>query len=101
MGILIDLGYEAWGMVNSAAPENPHDLKQEIVRRGLKRSGGLPSRDPFEAVARLGDPVHISMAGFLAGAMERDARIILAGGTQMAAVLAIASMPKYPWREGS
>ena len=94
LGILIALGYEAWGMVSSSAPENPQTLKQEIVRRGLKRSSGLPGRDPFEAVARLGDPVHISMAGFLAGAVERDARIILAGGTQMAAVLAIAKHAK-------
>ena len=94
LGILIALGYEAWGMVSSAAPENPHALKQEIVRRGLKRSSGLPSEDPFKAVARLGDPVHISMAGFLAGAVKRDTRVILAGGTQMAAVLAIAKHTK-------
>jgi len=90
LGILVALGYEAWGMVSSAAPENPRELKREIVKRGLVRSGDLPSRDPFRAVARLGDPVHVSMAGFLAGAVERDARIILAGGTQMAAVLAVA-----------
>jgi len=94
LGILIALGYEAWGMVSSAAPENPHVLKQRIVRKGLEKSCGLPSGDPFEAVARLGDPVHISMAGFLAGAVERDAKVILAGGTQMAAVLAVAKHAK-------
>jgi len=90
LGILVGLGYEAWGMVSSAAPENPQVLKQRIVREGLEKSGGLPSEDPFEAVARLGDPVHISLAGFLAGTVERDAKVILAGGTQMAAVLAVA-----------
>ncbi len=94
LGVLVGLGYEAWGMVSSAAPKNPQDLKQRIVRKGLEGSGGLPSSDPFEAVARLGDPVHVSMAGFLAGAIERDAGIILAGGTQMAAVLAIAKHAK-------
>jgi len=88
LGILVGLGYDAWGMVSSASPSNPHVLKEKIVKEGLERMGG-PSVDPFEAVARLGDPVHVSMAGFLAGALEGDASIILGGGTQMAAVLAI------------
>lgn len=96
LGILAGLGYEAWGMVSSAAPENPQDLKKRVVMEGLEKSGELPSSDPFKAVACLGDPVHISMAGFLAGAIDRDARIILAGGTQMAAVLAIAKHAGMP-----
>jgi len=98
LGVLVGLGYEAWGMVSSAAPENPQDLKQRVVKEGLEKSSRLPSSDPFEAVARLGDPVHVSMAGFLTGAVERDARIILAGGTQMAAVLAIAKHADTPLR---
>ncbi len=96
LGVLVGLGYEAWGMVSSAAPKNPQDLKQRIVREGLERSSKLPTDDPFEAVASLGDPLHVSMAGFLAGAVERDAKVMLAGGTQMAAVLAIAKHANIP-----
>ncbi|MET1101972.1 MAG: nicotinate mononucleotide-dependent phosphoribosyltransferase CobT [Pyrodictiaceae archaeon] len=90
LGILIALGYNAWGMVSSAGPRNPHDLKQRIVKSGLDKSKELPTNDPFRAVSCLGDPVHVSMAGFLAGVLEKGSKVILAGGTQMAAVLAIA-----------
>ena len=90
LGILVALGYNAWGMVSSAEPRNPHDLKRQIVESGLEKSRELPTNDPFRAVSCLGDPVHISIAGFLAGALEKGSKVILAGGTQMAAVLAIA-----------
>lgn len=96
LGVLVGLGYEAWGMISSAAPKNPQDLKQRVIRKGLEKSGSLPSNDPFEAVAGLGDPVHVSMAGFLMGAVGQDTRVILAGGTQMAAVLAIAKHANIP-----
>lgn len=90
LGILVALGYSAWGMVSSAGPRNPHDLKQQIVKSGFGKAENLPTNDPFKAVSCLGDPVHISIAGFLAGMLERELKIILAGGTQMTAVLAIA-----------
>ncbi len=89
LGTLVALGYDAWGKVSSAGPKNPHDLKRRVVEKGLKLES-LPTRDPIRAAASLGDPVHISMAGFLAGAIDRGLKVILAGGTQMAAVLALA-----------
>lgn len=93
LGILAALGYEAWGKVSSAGPENPHRLKEAVVKEGLAKSG-LASKgetdDPVEAVSAVGDPVHISLAGFLIGALSKGSHVILAGGTQMAAVLAIA-----------
>ncbi len=90
LGVLVALGYNAWNMVSSAGPDNPHDLKRRIVEAGLKKNPDLPTNDPFTAVAGLGDPVHVSMAGFLEGALNNGLKVILAGGTQMAAVLAIA-----------
>jgi len=93
LGIMSALGYDAWGKVSSASPTNPHQLKEMVVREGLKRSGlrvDEARRDPMKAVSALGDPVHVSMAGFLQGALEKGARVVLAGGTQMASVLAIA-----------
>jgi len=93
LGILSALGYEAWGKVSSASPINPSQLKERVVREGLQRSGldvDEARRDPIKAVSALGDPVHVSMAGFLQGALESGAKVVLAGGTQMASVLAIA-----------
>ena len=52
----------------------------------LKR---LRSKDPFEIISQLGDPMIPTIAGILSTASEIS-RVILAGGTQMAAVLAFA-----------
>ncbi len=93
LGILVGLGYQAWGLVSSAGPNNPHNLKEAVVKEGLMNSRLVikeAQKDPFKAIAALGDPVHVSMAGFIAGALCKDVKVILAGGTQMAAVLAIA-----------
>ena len=89
LGIMVSLGYRAWGLVSSAGPQNPLDLKRRVVTKGLERCKDLPTKDPFRANDCLGDPVHITMAGIVAGALENDLKVILAGGTQMGAVLAI------------
>lgn len=87
LGILAGLGYDAWGRVSSAGPVNPHGLKERVVREGLRRCGECGS---WEAVVEcVGDPVHPAVAGLAAGALGAGARVLLAGGTQMAAVLAI------------
>ncbi|MCC6024651.1 MAG: TIGR00303 family protein [Thaumarchaeota archaeon] len=93
LGVLVALGYDAWGKVSSASPSNPHRLKEVVVREGLERSGlrvDEARHDPLRAVSALGDPVHVSMAGFLDGALRNKAKVVLAGGTQMSSVLAIA-----------
>ena len=90
MGVMEALGYGARGRVSSASPRNPHELKARVVEEGLRASGiSVPARDPFEAVDSVGDPLHVSIAGFVAGALESGSQVILAGGTQMCAVLAI------------
>ncbi len=92
LGILVGLGYNAWGKVSSASPSNPHELKREVVTRGIERSGLAPSvsNDPLTVVSHLGDPVHISIASFVTEALRNNVKVVLAGGTQMAAVLALA-----------
>jgi uncharacterized protein (TIGR00303 family) len=92
LGIMISLGYEAWDLVSSAGPVNPLELKRQVVAKGLERCrryGRLPSNDPFVAVDCLGDPVHVTMAGIAYGCIEEGVKVLLAGGTQMGAVLAI------------
>jgi len=84
LGVLV--GFSVNALVSSSMPENPIDLKARIVKEGLKR---LDSKDPFDVVAQLGDPMIPTIAGILSTASEVS-KVILAGGTQMAAVLCFA-----------
>jgi len=84
LGVLKGLGMQA--LVSSSMPQNPTDLKNKTIQNALKR---LQSRDPYNVVAELGDPMIPSVAGILSTASEYT-NVILAGGTQMAAVLAFA-----------
>jgi uncharacterized protein (TIGR00303 family) len=90
MATMEALGFRAAGRVSSSSPRNPHDIKVRVLRQALERSSLKPPvGDVFTAIDALGDPLHVSIAGFVAGALERGSRVLLAGGTQMAAVLAI------------
>jgi len=90
MAVMEALGFRALGRVSSASPENPQKLKEEVFRSALRRSNAtLPLEDVFRAASLFGDPLHISIAGFAEGAMEKGSFVLLSGGTQMASVLAI------------
>ena len=79
-------GFGITGFVSSSMPRNPVDLKTQTVKDALKR---LQSKDPFEIISQLGDPMIPTIAGILSTASELS-KVLLAGGTQMAAVLAFA-----------
>ncbi len=89
LGVLKALGYDANEKVSGSMPTNPHDLKIKTVEEGLKNSGleGKKDIDAFQAIGAVGDPILPAIAGLVLGAS--DTPIILAGGTQMAAVCAI------------
>jgi len=84
LGVLEGLGLKA--LVSSSMPDNPVSLKTDIVRNALKR---IQSKDPLDIVAELGDPMIPTIAGILSTASEIT-NVLLAGGTQMAAVLCFA-----------
>jgi uncharacterized protein (TIGR00303 family) len=85
--VLEALSYNALGRVSSSSARNPHSLREQVVRAALARLKG--AKDVFGVVETVGDPVHISLAGLAAGAAKTGAKVVLAGGTQMASVLAI------------
>ncbi len=87
--ILEALGYRGLGRVSSSSRSNPHGLRERVVRAALSRLRG--GEGLWERLGEVGDPVHVSLAGVALGALEAGARVVLAGGTQMAAVLAILS----------
>jgi len=91
LGVLLAMGIDAKGKVSSSMPGNPHDLKMKTVREGLKALNlkfGALADDPIRAVSCLGDPMMIAFTGLVLGAAEK-VPVLMAGGTQMTAVLAL------------
>lgn len=87
MGVMSALGYN--GKVSSSFPENPFGLKKRVILEGMNKSGitfGSLKNEPLGAVECLGDPMMASASGLVAGL---DTKTVLAGGTQMVAVLSI------------
>jgi uncharacterized protein (TIGR00303 family) len=91
LGVLLAMGVKAEGKVSSSMPDNPHGLKNETARAGLAASGqsfGSLAKNPAKAISCVGDPMMPAFAGLVVGAAS-DVPVLMAGGTQMSAVLAI------------
>jgi len=91
LGVLTALGERP--VVSSSLAANPLETKRRVVAEGLAASGMEPgdaAGDPVAAVRRLGDPVLAAAAGLVVGAVEEGIDVTLAGGTQLAAVAALA-----------
>lgn len=74
-------------------PGNPHDLKIKTVEAGLKAlklEFGALANEPVKAVSCVGDPMMPAFAGLVLGAAKR-VPVLMAGGTQMSAVLAVVN----------
>lgn len=89
LAVLTALGVDARFRVSSSMPDNPHALKNKVVDSALLRSRVKPGsmKSPMDAVARFGDPMIPSVAGIARGALMAGGKVMLAGGTQMTAVL--------------
>ena len=93
LGVLCALGVKAYGKVSSTLPANPHDLKTETVNAGLRCAGesfGSLAKDPVRAVSCVGDPMMAAFSGLVLGAAAQ-VPVLLAGGTQMSAILAVVN----------
>lgn len=87
--VLTSLGIN--GTVSSSMQENPVSIKQKIAIDAAKRTD---SKNQFDIVANGGDPMIPTVAGILSTASAQT-KVILAGGTQMAAVLAFSKITGY------
>ena len=85
LAVLKAFGFNA--KVSSSIPNNPIALKNKIVNSALER---IDSEHPYSIIAKVGDPMIPFVAGMLSSGSDVS-KIMLAGGTQMAAVLAFAS----------
>jgi len=91
LGVLTALGERP--VVSSSLAANPLARKRAVVEEGLAASGldpGDAAGDPLVAVRLMGDPVLAAAAGGVVGGVERGVDVTLAGGTQLAAVAALA-----------
>lgn len=89
MAVMQALDYP--GRVSSSLLDHPLAKKQEIVDAALDRCGasfGSMKSDPLRAIREVGDPMMPCALGLLKGLS--GTKVVLAGGTQMAAVLCAA-----------
>lgn len=89
LGIMLAMGVDARMKVSSSMPGNPHELKVKTVEEGMRAAGiefGELKDDPARAIACVGDPMVPAFAGLAVGAAEKIP-VVLAGGTQIGAVL--------------
>jgi uncharacterized protein (TIGR00303 family) len=92
LGVMLSLGIDAENKVSSSMPKNPHTIKNMVVRQSMKNNnisfGSLKDK-PFDAISLIGDPMIPSITGIAQGAIEYGGKVMLAGGTQMCAILSI------------
>jgi uncharacterized protein (TIGR00303 family) len=93
LALMLALGLDANGKVSSSFAENPLVLKSSLVAEALAAAwpnGPAAEVDPLLAAQAVGDPMQPAVAGLALGALLAGAEaVVLAGGTQMAAVLAL------------
>jgi uncharacterized protein (TIGR00303 family) len=97
LGVLTGFGINANYKMSSSMPTNPHDLKIQVVKEAINNYNIADLKDPFKIVSLLGDPMIPAVAGIAAGVIQSGSRVMLAGGTQMAAVLALMASLKVPF----
>ncbi|CAN5169797.1 TIGR00303 family protein [soil metagenome] len=113
--IFMALGIEAENLLSSSMPEGNHEAKIAMAKTGISKAAerlGLEKSDltsyfrsnPLAAIAAVGDPMQAFAAGFISrrhGKNENDKEedgktdsniTILAGGSQMLAVYALAKL---------
>ena len=101
LAVLEGLGVAASGLVSGSLRQPAHGLKSALVAQGLAAAGfekaelaavadPLAFAEPLNVLAALGDPMQAFAAGLVGEAAVRGVPVLLAGGSQMAAVLALA-----------
>ena len=81
------LAYDCEGYFSSSYKNAPNDIKNQTIEKALKRVD--LNGDLFEILSSVSDNMIIFNAGFILGSRANNLKVILAGGTQMAAVLLV------------
>ena len=85
----VALGYDCAGKFSSSFKNAPTSIKEETIKEALENI--KDKDDLFEKVGEVADNMLIFNAGFILGNASSKTKLILAGGTQMAAVLLLTN----------
>ena len=88
--VLQGLGLPVEDLVSGSALQPPLALKQRLVGQGLAAADLSEPLNAQALVAAVGDPFQALAAGVVMGAMRAQQPVLLAGGSQMLAVIALA-----------
>lgn len=81
------LGYDTHDKFSSSFKNAPTDTKQRVVTQALSGCEGIEGL--FEKLSRVSDNMLVFNAGLVLGFQKRKIKTVLAGGTQMAALLLV------------
>ena len=90
LAVLTGLGISASECISSSNRKPPTLLKRKLVAKGLKAAGLGKQPTSQHLLAAVGDPFQAFAAGLLLGARHASQPVLLGGGSQMLAILAIA-----------
>ena len=82
-------GLRVSNLLGSSLFKAPRDLKRKVVQKGLSNANFKSNFDSFDVVAAVGDPFQAFSMGLLIGARSVNQTVILAGGSQMLAVIVL------------
>lgn len=89
LAVLMAMGFNTNSYTSSSFQQNPSSLKTSVALEGLKNANINGNCDPLRAIESVGDPMMAATIGLIQGA--EGVPVILAGGTQMAAVAVLLS----------
>ena len=81
------LGYKAKDFFSSSFKNVPDDIREKVIKKALKKI--KKSDGVFKRLGKVSDNMIVFLAGFLLGL--KKTKVILAGGTQMGAVLLVVN----------
>lgn len=81
----VALGYDVEEKFSSSFKNTPDSIKQRVIAQALANAS--EARDLFERLSLVSDNMLIFNAGFILGLQNHNITTVLAGGTQMAALL--------------
>jgi len=100
LAVLEGLGIAARGLVSGSLRQPAHGLKARLARQGLEAAGLAKPGHAVAVLAAVGDPMQALAAGLVLELAPRGVPVLLAGGSQMAAVLALALALAAPEQRG-
>ncbi|BEV35918.1 nicotinate-nucleotide--dimethylbenzimidazole phosphoribosyltransferase [Synechococcus sp. M16CYN] len=88
--VLTALGFHVADLISGSARQSPRALKFALVAKGLRQANLGETCTAVAMLAAVGDPFQVLATGLLVGAVRSHQPVLLGGGSQMLAVLALA-----------